>query len=358
MYEPYTAEENELLIKQRELGKSWRDIGKLFPRRHWATLISQYYRLTEQYPPTVDPSRVYNFWTSGEDERLVEAKELGFSWKEIAELFDNERSQESLKTRYQSFKGPAKTQNAVKRIPYSPEDDKLLLDAVEADFKWREIVELFDGQRPVHSLKTRFKTLKADNKSISGYVSDYRSAVDEVLLKSRERGLLGSGSRIIRRKENDCRFTNDFRCYRIRYPKGKHSRYTTEEDARLVKARGSGLTWKQVADLFEGRRDIKSLKARYYKLSEQPDSPAEKSSPPYTPDEDDILIEARATRLTWEETVALFGGRRNEDALKARYYKLSKMPMSRVSKANRNYTADEDELIIRERKGQKSSEDR
>lgn len=130
--------------------------------------------------------------------------------------------------------------------------------------------------------------------------------------------------------------------------------YTTEEDARLVKARGSGLTWKQVADLFEGRRDIKSLKARYYKLSEQPDSPAEKSSPPYTPDEDDILIEARATRLTWEETAALFGGRRNENALKARYHKLSKMPMSRVSKANRNYTADEDELIVRERERGKS----
>lgn len=187
MYHPYTSEENERLIKQRELGKSWRDISKLFPRRHWATLISQYYRLTEQYPPTVDGSRVYNFWTPGEDDRLVEAKELGFTWKEIAELFDNERSQESLNTRYQLFKGPSKTQNAVKRIPYSPEDDKLLLEAVEADFTWREIAELFDGQRAAHSLKTRFKTLKADNKSISGYVSDYRNEEDEIVLKSEER---------------------------------------------------------------------------------------------------------------------------------------------------------------------------
>ena len=183
MYHSYTSEENELLIKQRELGKSWRDIGKLFPRRHWATLMHQYYRLIKNYPPTVDGSRVYNYWTPGEDERLVEAKELGFTWKEIAELFDNERSQESLSARYQLFKGPSKTQKAVKRIPYSPEDDKRLLEAVEADFTWREIAELFDGQRAVHSLKTRFKTLKADNKSISGYVSEE----GEILLKSKGR---------------------------------------------------------------------------------------------------------------------------------------------------------------------------
>ena len=152
----------------------------------------------------------------------------------------------------------------------------------------------------------------------------------------------------------NCKFTNKFRYYRIRKPGGKHYRYTAEEDARLVKARGDGLTWKQVADLFGGRRDIKGLKARYYKLSEQPDSPAEKSSPRYTPDENDILIEARASRLTWEETVALFGGRRNEAALKVQYHKLSRMPESRVSKANRNYTADEDELIVREKERGKS----
>lgn len=158
---------------------------------------------------------------------------------------------------------------------------------------------------------------------------------------------MGKGKRIIN-------LTNKTRYYRIRNPGGKNYKYTAEEDARLVKAREDGLTWKQVADLFEGRRGLGALKARYYYLSEQPDSPAELSSPRYTPEENELLIEARASRLTWEETVALFEGRRNEAALKFQYHKLSKMPELQVKKLNRNYTADEDELIVREKEKGKS----
>ena len=202
MHHSYTPEEDQLLRKQRELGKSWRDIGKIFPRRHWSTLIHRYNRLTKNYPRTPG-TRDYNYWTPEEDEKLVEAKELGYTWKEITELFDNERSQESLYSRYQQFRGPSKTQNAVKRIPFSPEEDKHLLEAVKAGFTWREIAELFDEQRAVHSLKARLKVLKANNESINGYVSDYRSEEDEILLKSKEKGLLGRNWRIVYGRENE-----------------------------------------------------------------------------------------------------------------------------------------------------------
>lgn len=198
MHHSYTPEEDQLLIKQRELGKSWRDIGKLFPRRHWSTLIHRYSRLTRKYPPTPG-TRDYNFWTPEEDEKLVEAKELGFTWKEIADLFDNERSQESLFGRYQQFRGPSKT----RRIPYSPEEDKHLLEAVKAGFTWKEIAELFDEERAVHSLKARLKVLKANNESIKGYVSVYRSEEDEILLKSKEKGLLGRNWRVVWGRENE-----------------------------------------------------------------------------------------------------------------------------------------------------------
>ena len=147
--------------------------------------------------------------------------------------------------------------------------------------------------------------------------------------------------------------------FRIRKLGGKKLRYTPEEDELIIQSRAAGLTWNQVAAKFEGDRDVRALKARYYLLSENPNSPAEKSSPPYTPDEEKLLLEARAAGLSWKDTTALFEGRRNQASLQAHLYKLKNSPDSGLAKPSkrRTFTNDEVELILRERNNGKPFKD-
>ena len=164
---PFSREEDKHLLRLRRQGKSWREIAEDFPQRHWITLVKRYYKLPEHKQIRSKDPRPYNFWTAEEDDKLLEAKELGFSWTEIAELFNNKRSQGSLRSRYQLFNGPPKT----RIYQYTREEDRLLLSSVKAGLSWSETEELFEGERSVHSLQTRLRNLEAKDKDVKRHVS-------------------------------------------------------------------------------------------------------------------------------------------------------------------------------------------
>ena len=169
-------------MRLRKLGKSWREIAEDFPRRHWITLVKRYYKLPEHKQVRSKDPNPYNFWTAEEDDQLLEAKKLGFGWAEIAELFDGKRTEGSLRGRYQLFNGPPKT----RVYQYTAEEDKLLLESVEAGLEWSEISDLFEGERSAASLRVRFKTLGAKDKDIKRYVCPATIRFDDVLTECME----------------------------------------------------------------------------------------------------------------------------------------------------------------------------
>ncbi len=95
----YTDEEDQLLIRLRgEEGLSWKEIFKYFPNRSKNALQKRYYTtLRHSAKLRMQP------YTAEEDELLIELKEKqGMAWSEIAQFFP-ERGESALRHRYWAY---------------------------------------------------------------------------------------------------------------------------------------------------------------------------------------------------------------------------------------------------------------
>ena len=199
-------------------------------------------------------------WTAEEEELLLRLREeQQMPWAEINEYFPD-RSRHALRTRYYviSRDQPGKTRNK----PWTDEEDELLLElATDNSLSWVETAEWFPERSPT-AVKSHYGSLMRD----------------------------------------------------VPLAKTFLTHYTAEEDKLLLELAETGMPWKERAKLFEDRT-VKSLKSRYRKIvsSDKGPAAAEKKEEGrsggarehFTPEEDDLLVEALGNGMTRAEIAEL-----------------------------------------------------
>ena len=136
----YTAEEDELIL---ELGKEnipWEERVKYFDNRTLSALRHRYKKLTSQV------------FTPEEDKLLLELEKEGVPWQERVTYF-NDRNLDSLQKRFKIG-----SSRSGRRKWYTSEEEDLIVEAVESGMTLEEICELVE--RSAGSIKDRVKILK------------------------------------------------------------------------------------------------------------------------------------------------------------------------------------------------------
>ncbi len=147
----YTAEEDERLLASKEAGLSWSEIAETFPERSIGGLAARYRTLlnagSEPRPPSLD-ERKYAEFSPEEDALLKKLRDDGKSLREIAKAFSRrfpgrERTVDSLKARYRYRFG---RHPRPEQLPFTPEEDARLRRMREEGTPWNEMEEAFPGR--------------------------------------------------------------------------------------------------------------------------------------------------------------------------------------------------------------------
>ena len=135
----WSREEDELLLKLRGEDIPWAEMKESFPNRTWKALVTKYTRLTAGRPAP-NPENTRKSWTRKEDKRLLQLREAGESWEEIANNLPD-RSPGAAYYRYRlltkRIRAPERT---VKQ--FTREEDDQIIKAVESGMSVKEISQL------------------------------------------------------------------------------------------------------------------------------------------------------------------------------------------------------------------------
>ena len=177
---PWTPEEDERLQKllERKQEMTWKEMATYFPGRTPSALKVR--KISKDIPPT---GRIYHF-TKEEDDLLLELGAKKMSWKERAKRFPN-RDVGSLKGRYRLLVPPG--DNLVQ--PWTPGEDKTLIEAVELRMSWKEIAELLN--RKIGGVQERARTLTNSGRINTSPLKHkhYTGADFDLMREKREEGM-------------------------------------------------------------------------------------------------------------------------------------------------------------------------
>ena len=200
---PYSQAEDELLIKLKEVEKlDWNSLLPYFPGRTMGSISGHYGQLKSRAqqgkPEAIKPFLQSNAsgnhgipYSAEEDALIVKLKEVdNISWHEIAPFFPG-RTWTSLQTRYSS-KLKSKSKAHISKptrpieqtrtveqagttsshgVPYSPEEDALILKLKDEGFSWDQMVAHFNG-RTLGSLAVRYSSKLKDRQNRNAAVDD------------------------------------------------------------------------------------------------------------------------------------------------------------------------------------------
>ena len=173
--EPWTAEEEKLLLKLRGQRMSWAEINKFFPERSWAALATKYYHLVQD-PSIKKIPRTVKLWTYEENELLLELVETNISWREIAKYFPS-RSLKAIKGHLYFLKSDSSAPQSI-TSQFTAEEDELLIQLGKAGIPWKERAKFFEN-RTISGLKTRYSRIDPASKTPS--YRKYTSEEDDLI---------------------------------------------------------------------------------------------------------------------------------------------------------------------------------
>ena len=201
-------------------------------------------------------------WTAGEEKRLLELRGEGKSWNELIEYFPG-RTWRALQTKYSDLTGnPSALTRRV--VPWTPEENKRVLELVEAGKSWNEIAEDLPG-RTVRAIRQQYRHLTKGTLAPKKVHKQYTAEEDKVIIKALEEGK--NWTEISQLMGRDSHSLTD----RINYlkrlsrpvPAGKLTLYTTAELEKMRELREKGMTWGDIQkEYFPERREV-SIRNRY-----------------------------------------------------------------------------------------------
>ena len=163
-------------------GESYEDIAELMPERTQNAISSHYNHLRRGFPA---PEKYVKRFTAEEDKLLLDLAETGKPWSERVKYFEN-RSIASLQKRL----GRIGTALKQERHWWTPEEEDLLVEALDASLTWDEISELLE--RDKQAVRVRAKELEKQGRIDSVLVakgSHYADADFELMHDSLKKGM-------------------------------------------------------------------------------------------------------------------------------------------------------------------------
>ena len=157
---PWTAEEEEQLMKLRGEGKSWKELEEYFRPRTWRSLTGKYHRLKG-----TDTTRNSNPWTAEEDETIFRLRASGVSWKEIAKQMPGREESTVRSHHYYLVKKRDEAPAIARGKNYTDEEKELMLTVGKMDIPWREKKRIYFPDRSIKSLKGLYNNIKPEKES-------------------------------------------------------------------------------------------------------------------------------------------------------------------------------------------------
>ena len=272
-------------------------------------------------------------WAAEEEALLLRLRGEEKSWAEIKEHFPK-RTWAALSTRYyQLTRDPLITQEYRKR--WTKEEEKLLLDLAKTDLSFEEITKQFPG-RTVKAVRNKYTNLLKGYSMPKKYYKSYTAEEDELILQLHKEGVPW--------KERVKFFNNrTLNALQNRLKALTSLNFTADEDELLLDLEKEDIPWKERLTYFNNRT-LDELRKRFKDLTAAP----ARSGSKYTPEEDDLIVEAVEERKTIEWITQLV--ERSPKQVKERIRKLEKS--GRIDRAPhlakfRDYMLADIELIHR-----------
>ena len=121
--------------------------------------------------------------------------------------------------------------------------------------------------------------------------------------------------------------------------------WSREEENRLLKLRGQGMSWAEIHEFFP-QRSWEAVSGRYYRLSGDPSAKKPpKKAKTWDAEEDKLLLELREENLPWVEIAKRFPAR-TAGAIQHRY-RLLRRGNPAPEDVVRNYSAEEDKRLLK-----------
>ena len=262
-WKKWTAEEEERLMELREKQVPWNEVVKSFPERNWKALVTKYNRLAQD--PSAPKTERAKLWTPEENQRLLELKETGASrsWGEIAESFPG-RSQTAVKSHYASLTKDRSVPTSV-YVAFTTEEDELLLNLENKGMSFEEMTNHFEN-RSTASLRARHYTLNsAEGRSYATWTeeddNELKRAVEanfswEEMSELFERSVPAVKWRVLKLEKSGQ--IND-----VVQQKEKKVHYTASDVQLIHEMRENDMSWEDIARIHFPGRSIQGLKQKY-----------------------------------------------------------------------------------------------
>ncbi len=315
----FTPEEDRQLIelKKQDPSLTWPIIAKSFPRHSTRSLRGRYeYYLKPNFVPDPHKSTPYTY---EENQLLKELKEEGLVWEQIAESFNEHFPRRTTPALRKHYSTVLKTQPIPEVArPYTLQEDQCLEELKRQGRKWNEIVKYFPG-RTAAALQLRWSDYLQVKLDLDLQQTKFTPEEDQRLRQLKEQGLKWAEIGKYFEGRSIAALQSRWRYYLEPKWEGrlKKADYTPEEDQLLIRLKGQGLKWAEIVEHFEGR-SAGGLQRRWRDhLRPKPEGNPTKAIA-YTPEEDQLLIRLKGQGLMWAEIAENFE-RRNVESLKNRW---------------------------------------
>lgn len=266
----WSGDEEELLLKLRRENKPWDEILEQFPDRTYISLTGKYFQLTKD--PSKPKQEAPEPWTPEEEELLFDLLDAGLSWEEMAEYFTG-RSAAAVNNHYHQMTLPDDHVPSTSRKSWTTDEDKRLLKLAKGKMTWEEITKYFEN-RSAMALLHRYQRLKPKAQKRGSWTTAEDKLLAEAVKKGRTPDQI---TKIIARSEKaiERRMKRLKKAGRYGLEPPERARYSfTDAQLELIyNLREQGMSWRRIyLEHFPDRSlsGIRKAGKRYQEEREKP----------------------------------------------------------------------------------------
>ena len=247
----WSGDEEELLLRLRRENKPWDEVLEQFPDRTYGSLNNKYYELTRD--PSTPKQEAPEPWTPEEEELLFDLLDAGLTWEEMAEYFTG-RSAGAIQNHYHQMTLPDDHVPSTSRKSWTTDEDKRLLKLAKGKMTWEEITKYFEN-RSAMALLRRHQRLKPKAHKRGSWTT----AEDKLLVEAVKKGrtpdqitkTIARSEKAIERRMKRLRKAGR---YGLKPPERTQPPFTDAQLELMYNLREQGRSWKSIyLEHFSGR---------------------------------------------------------------------------------------------------------